>query len=116
MCKVGLNTDRGVAYSSKCKMTIFVIQIRDIHTSGGGAGMAAPPPRLFLDQTKENFLRHWASPPPPTPYVRVWIQHCIHNLLNLSAILKAGFPRVPSLLSILIKPYYHYARYTEDWQ
>ena len=80
MCKVGLNTDRGVAYSSKCKMTIFVIQIRDIHTSGGGAGMAVPP-RLFLDQTKKTF---WDTGPPPprTPYVRFWIQHCIHNLLR----------------------------------
>ena len=80
MCKVGLNTDRGVAYSSKCKMTIFVIQIRDIHTSGGGAGMAVPPPPIFRPNQK-NFLGYWASPP-PTPYVRFWIQHCIHNLLR----------------------------------
>ena len=35
----GLNTDRDMAYSSKCKMTIFKIQTRDICTP-------PPPPPL----------------------------------------------------------------------
>ena len=55
---------------------------------GGGGGGRAPP--SFLDQTEarrteKNFLRDLPPPlskglddrPPPPPYLKVWIRHCI---------------------------------------
>ena len=52
----GLNTDKDMAYSSKCKMTIFQIQTRDICT---------PPPLpqedLFTGICFSSFLSQIAS-------------------------------------------------------
>ena len=45
----------------------------------GGAGGGRPPP-LSLDQTEarkaEKKLFGDPSPPPPSPYLKVWICHC----------------------------------------
>ena len=48
-----------------------------------GVDPATPLPPLFLDQTENNFFwDHSFSPPPPTPYLKVWIWHwlCMANL------------------------------------
>ena len=58
---------------------------------GRGPGGPAPLPPLFLDQSEaqvaEKFWGETAPPPPPTPYLKVWIRHRIFEAVEHSIFL-----------------------------
>ena len=57
-------------------------QITNSFTSGGpkgGAREACPPP-LFLDQTEVRRAEKMFLGPPPPPFLKVWVRHCVQSI------------------------------------
>ena len=49
-------------------------------------GLGGPVPPLFLDQTKVRRAEKMFLEPPPPPFLKVWVRHCVQSIFLYSSL------------------------------